>query len=290
MIPKQIIYCWFGHGEMPEHDKYCIASWKKHCPDYEILRIDETNFDVELFDFCKQCYDNKNYAFVADFARLWALKRYGGFYLDTDTELIKSLDCLREYDAIVPLHDQNFYHNPQLGCGDFPEIYQKTLENLKDGECAVPLLNKICHEHYTLYGKELEVHDNIAFLGKHYFINNDENKDYKTIGIHYGHADWVNAWKGKYQKHKTFMPLEIYQNGIRDYEREDKYYHDAERIGTVRMDGRPFHTSIVFCGNYLYNQKIQKIVGNGFTIERYNPKRTVEIIKIGDVELYVSGD
>ena len=45
MIPKIIHYCWFGGKELPIEVKKCIASWRKMCPDYEIIRWDESNFD-----------------------------------------------------------------------------------------------------------------------------------------------------------------------------------------------------------------------------------------------------
>ena len=38
MIPKVIHYCWFGGGPLNELSEKCIASWKKFCPDYEIVR------------------------------------------------------------------------------------------------------------------------------------------------------------------------------------------------------------------------------------------------------------
>ena len=46
MIPKKIHYCWFGRKELPEKAKKCIASWKKYCPDFEIIEWNEDNFDV----------------------------------------------------------------------------------------------------------------------------------------------------------------------------------------------------------------------------------------------------
>ena len=46
MIPKKIHYCWFGRKELPEKAKKCIASWKKYCPDFEIIEWNEDKFDV----------------------------------------------------------------------------------------------------------------------------------------------------------------------------------------------------------------------------------------------------
>ena len=36
-IPKLIHYCWFGGNELPDLALKCIESWKKYCPDYEII-------------------------------------------------------------------------------------------------------------------------------------------------------------------------------------------------------------------------------------------------------------
>ena len=45
-IPKVIHYCWFGKGKMPPLAEKCIESWKKYCPDYEIVCHNEDNFDI----------------------------------------------------------------------------------------------------------------------------------------------------------------------------------------------------------------------------------------------------
>ena len=41
MIPKKIHYCWFGRGEKSKKIKKCIESWRKYCPDYEIVEWNE---------------------------------------------------------------------------------------------------------------------------------------------------------------------------------------------------------------------------------------------------------
>ena len=56
MIPKVIHYCWFGRSEKNSSVLKCIESWKKFCPDYEIVRCDESNFDVNENDYCREAY------------------------------------------------------------------------------------------------------------------------------------------------------------------------------------------------------------------------------------------
>lgn len=98
-IPRKIHYCWFSRSEMPSYLKKCIDSWKKHCPDYEIIRWDEDNYDYEAYPYMKQAYEAKKWGFVPDVARLDILYRHGGIYLDTDVELIKPLDKLLTLEA-----------------------------------------------------------------------------------------------------------------------------------------------------------------------------------------------
>lgn len=102
-IPKIIHYCWFGGKSLPPIAKKCIASWKKYLPDYEIIRWDESNFDVNIIPYTQQAYEAKKYAFVSDYARFWILYKYGGIYFDTDVEIIRPL-----YDIIAA--------GPFMGC------------------------------------------------------------------------------------------------------------------------------------------------------------------------------
>ena len=94
MIPKKIHYCWIGDKALPESARKCIESWKKFCPDYEIIEWNENNYDFSKNPYMKEALENKKWGFVPDYARLDIVYRYGGIYLDTDVEIIKSFDSL----------------------------------------------------------------------------------------------------------------------------------------------------------------------------------------------------
>ena len=94
MIPKKIHYCWFGGNPLPEDVKEYIASWRKYCPDYEIIEWNESNFDINCCAYVKEAYEAKKWAFVTDYVRLYALYHHGGIYMDTDVEVVKSLNDL----------------------------------------------------------------------------------------------------------------------------------------------------------------------------------------------------
>ena len=105
MIPKKIHYCWFGRGEKPKLAIRCIESWKKYCPDYEILEWNEDNYDVNKNEYTSWCYRNKKWAFLSDYVRLDVVNEHGGIYFDTDVELVKPLDDLLEYEAFYGLEN-----------------------------------------------------------------------------------------------------------------------------------------------------------------------------------------
>lgn len=91
---KTIHYCWFGRNPKPKLIKKCIDSWRKYCPDYEIIEWNEDNFDVNCCDYVREAYEAQKWAFVSDYCRFYVLYNQGGIYLDTDVELIKGLKGL----------------------------------------------------------------------------------------------------------------------------------------------------------------------------------------------------
>ena len=105
MIPKKIHYIWVGGNPLTDLAKKCIASWEKHCPDYEIIEWNESNFDINSNEFCRQAYEKKKWAFAADYMRIAALQEQGGIYMDTDMELYKSLDGFLHYPAFAGFED-----------------------------------------------------------------------------------------------------------------------------------------------------------------------------------------
>lgn len=94
MIPKIIHYCWLSKDRYPKKISYCIKTWKKVMPDYEVWLWDLNRFDINQSLWVKEAYNEKKYAFAADYIRLFALYNYGGIYLDSDVEVIKRFDDL----------------------------------------------------------------------------------------------------------------------------------------------------------------------------------------------------
>lgn len=156
MIPKKIHYCWFGRGEKPRLAKKCIASWKKYCPDYEIIEWNEDNFDIDTNEYTKWCYKNKKYAFLSDYVRLSVVYQNGGIYFDTDVELIRNPDFLLENQAFFGFETDVSEHletkkaetNTGLAFGSVAsglalEAMLKEYEPLLDGKHGVTMCPKL---------------------------------------------------------------------------------------------------------------------------------------------------
>ena len=107
-IPKVIYYVW-GANESKRRDvELCILSWHQKCPDYEIIEINENS--IEHFNFKKELknnkwfktvYENRLYAYIADYIRIKVLYDNGGIYLDTDVSTLKNFDNYLNEPAFV---------------------------------------------------------------------------------------------------------------------------------------------------------------------------------------------
>lgn len=209
MIPKVIHYCWFGNNPLPFEVKKCINSWKKICPDYEIRRWDETNFDVYQNDFIKNAYGSKAWAFVSDYARLKIVYDEGGIYLDTDVELKKSLDELRKNEGFFAIQQEGHYCNTGLGFGAKKENeIVKTMLDLYDDliyseenkfSIACPYLNTKALEKYGYsYSDDVIVIHNNLVLPPRFMdpIAPGKNKENllcnDTVSIHHYSASWMD--------------------------------------------------------------------------------------------------
>ncbi len=92
VIPKKIHYCWFGNKQMPLHLQKNVDGWKKICPDYEFICWNEKNYDISKTAYTLRAYENKKWGYLPDYVRLDIIHQEGGIYLDTDVELVQSLN------------------------------------------------------------------------------------------------------------------------------------------------------------------------------------------------------
>lgn len=236
-VIKKINYCWFGYNPLPDSAKKCIESWKKYCPDFEIIQWNEGNFDIDSCDYVKEAYKRKRWAFVSDYARFWILYNYGGLYFDTDVELISPIDDIisrgafmgleREFDFRKITNETRFkelktevapglglYANPGLG------LYAEILDNYnkrhfidEKGNDDITTVVKIVSD--ILSDKQIEKVDDISMrIADVYLYRKDVfcPMDYKTgkidftnntRSIHHYSASWMT--EEELMMHKIFI-------------------------------------------------------------------------------------
>ena len=204
MIPRTIHYCWFGGNEKPEKAKKCIASWKKHCPDYEILEWSETNVDLESCpQYVRDAYGAKKYAFVTDFIRLKVLHEQGGFYMDTDVELLKNLDDFLEDRGVIGFENDEFVNSGQMLAA----------------EAGHPIISEMmeCYNGVTFYREDGSMfllgcpHVNTEVLVRHGLEKNGQEQT--VADVHVYPADWFNpldSATGTLKKTKNTVSIHWY--------------------------------------------------------------------------------
>lgn len=157
MIPKTIHYCWFGGNPLPELAQKCIASWKKYCPDYEIIEWNESNFDIQSCAYASEAATAKKWAFVSDYARFKIIYDHGGVYFDTDVELLKPLNEILDKGGFMAIESYPTSKQPERNFGVAPGL----------GLAAVagdPLYLDLIDKYHALH-----------------FLNEDGSQNQKTI-------------------------------------------------------------------------------------------------------------
>jgi len=227
MIPKIINYCWFGGNPLPDSAKKCIESWEKYCPNYKIIKWDETNFNINCCQYVKQAYEAKKWAFVSDFARFEILFNNGGIYFDTDVELIKPIDDIVEKGPFMGIEKLNNVA-PGLGMATYAghpffkeiiDIYKNINFIDEAGNYNMKTIVEYTTELLKKYGlEEKSIIQNVygiyVYPIEYFSPKNVDTLALKitenTYSIHHFDGSWLNE-EGKYclklkKKYVKFMP------------------------------------------------------------------------------------
>lgn len=213
-------------GGYPDSVQKCIDSWKKFCPDYEIVEWNENNFDVNYNDFTKEAYEAKRYAFVSDVARLYALSQYGGIYLDTDVEIIKPIDDLLNYKSVTCFQSEaNVVATAFMTCEKGSPIFLEFLAQYEgihflnpDGSCNWLTNNNLITAKCSEYGlvqnnRKQEIKGLVIFPREYFSPKNPITKELKitnhTYAIHHFDGSWysdIRDYKEQLRRKYKFLP------------------------------------------------------------------------------------
>lgn len=228
-IPKIIHYCWFGGNPLNDLAQKCIASWKKYCPDYEIIEWNETNFDINYCVYVKEAYAAKKWAFVSDVARLYALVKCGGIYMDTDVEVIKALDDLLYYEAFSGFETKNHIPTGIMSCSKAHPLFEEFLHTY-DNACFikpdgsydlttnVTRITNTCLKYGLNLDDTVQTVNGLTLFPHDYFCPKNYDTGVLTVTdntytIHHFNGSWLSD-ENKYelllkQRYSKFLPGKI---------------------------------------------------------------------------------
>lgn len=210
-MEKIIHYCWFGDKPLPKLAKKCLKSWKKYLPEFKIMKWSEDNVDLNECPFIRGAYDQKKWAFVADYVRTKALKEYGGIYFDTDMEVTKDISHLfnDETDTFLGIEDSGYvavgvwYEKnknallPTRLLNTYRELKEFDIDAMVD--LTIPkMLSEILNGYDLKYGRMEVQHlkNRITIYPRDYFYPysydwKDNAFSENTCMIHYYDASWI---------------------------------------------------------------------------------------------------
>ncbi|MEE1505250.1 MAG: glycosyltransferase, partial [Acutalibacteraceae bacterium] len=207
-------------GEFSDLMKACMDSWKKHCPDYEIIEWNETNSNFGDNKYAKDAYEAGKWAFVSDYMRNKIIYENGGIYLDTDVMLLKSLDPLLKHEAYIGWEEGSVNTGLGFGAEKGNLIVKEFMDHYDNMEfwAAPGVINNIIEPTVVkniLINHGMEVRDDIiqqvesfTVYPREYFCPLDIrlNKTKKTpnsYSVHYYTATWYTEEQKAERKELT---------------------------------------------------------------------------------------
>lgn len=312
-IPKIIHYCWFGDNPMPASTRKCIETWKKYCPDYEIKEWNENSFDVKKYQYTKEAYAEKKWAFVSDVCRLEKIYEYGGIYLDVNTDVLRSFDQLLSDGMFIGFEQDNMVAPSVFGARErhpfikeMIDLYKKERLLDNDGLIKYKTINSRFQPELVKLGMKpdntLQKVEDIRIYPKEYFQPlywDSPKKDpitENTYTIHHFGGSWLSDKEMKKQEWLMSQPLISIVIPVYNVE---KYLNDCinsilnqdyKNLEIVLVDDKSTDNSGVIADKYARENEaihvIHKPKNGGLAAAR----NTGIEISTGDIVLFVDSD
>lgn len=195
MIPKIIHYVWVGGKPLTPLAESCIASWKKHLPDYKLKLWNESSLPPEVLEhpYVEEMYKQKKWAFVSDYIRFWALKNEGGIYFDTDTEVLKSFDDLLEHEVFFGKSKDGYVAAGVIGAIPNHRAIQDILTVYNDDKV---FSTQRTSPHTVTDVLERNSYPDVVVYDYQYFnpCNDGEKCTPEKLALAYTNNHWAESW------------------------------------------------------------------------------------------------
>ena len=243
MIPKLIHLCWLSGDPYPSKIARCLKTWEKYLPDYEVMLWDTNRFDLNSSIWVRQAFEKKKYAFAADYIRFYALYHYGGVYLDSDVEVLKSFNDLLDLPYFMGAEKAQTPEAAIIGaekgcdwvkqCLDYyesrsfiledgtldiqklPEIMERQIQKLKPLR-ILSLKDSLNIRKLDMQKEVLEFND--AFFSPKVFDSREVEITPYTYAIHHYQNSWFSPKAKAYYRSRAFLVKIFGQKFIRNAE------------------------------------------------------------------------
>lgn len=209
MIPKIIHHIWIGNKPFPEEFREFRHKWVNMYPDYNfIFWNDELINSSKLIDESISIYYHNDYkiAFKADLLRFKILEKFGGIYIDTDTEPLKKMSDeflnnkffsgIQKPYSQVAIGIMGSEVNNHLVKEYNTTVLDSISENIKQN-------GKLTNELWKITGPEF--FDNICKkykqIGGYKFYNSEYFYPYGWDELHRRHENFKESCKDAYSVH-----------------------------------------------------------------------------------------
>lgn len=277
MIEKRIFYLWCG-SEKPVDVETCIMSWRQHLPDYELIEIKEN--DKTWFDFNKACsennffdfvYKNKIWAYVADYVRFCVLEKFGGIWLDTDVQVLKSFDNLLDCKVFLGRENNNHVETAVIGAEAHHPLIKSALDFYTDNIWhsslyTSPRILSNCLEKYNItFGQSGLLEDNgIKIYPPEYFYPLPLNTQFTEKQLT-PNSYAIHWWKGSWSRPEVIFWL--------------KNKHKIEKEKSLKINLEPYFRIYLFgflkTGKFFLNKQTLTFLGIPvIKIKKHKQKKT----------------
>lgn len=224
MIPRIIHYCWFGGKDIPPKAMRLINKCQKMNPDFKIMIWDESNFDISENIYAYEAHQCKKYAFLSDYARLKVLYDYGGIYMDTDVEVLKSLEPLLNEKGFTGFENDEYPITAVMGAEPKNKWIKLLLDDYKNRKFIIDeetldlttntiRITELMKKNYSvaLNGTYQEFEDFTLYPFDYFCVKNPHNKHVNitknSFTIHWFDASWISFHSRMYSViYKIFPP------------------------------------------------------------------------------------
>jgi len=154
-MPKRIHQIWIGSA-IPSKYLTWGDTWRKHNPGWEYRLWTDKDVDEIEMKNPKLLGMLSNYGAKSDFMRYHIINQYGGIYIDTDFECVKSFDDLTYLDFLIG-----------VGYDSIPQLYVGLIGSVPHH----PIMERIV-EQVNLIDKDIRIPDVLNNISANFFTRN----------------------------------------------------------------------------------------------------------------------